>query len=81
MIYDFEKRSEFKSLIQITYAGNIGSGQGLEKIIPNVASIGSKNLNFKIIGDGSTKDLLIKKLQEQNISNVEILNPISREGY
>lgn len=62
----------------ITYAGNIGSGQGLEKIIPEAAKILGDKYFFKIIGDGGTKDLLKNKVEELKLTNVEIINPVSR---
>ena len=63
----------------ITYAGNIGSGQGLEKIIPQAAKLLGDRYLFKIIGDGGTKDLLKDKVEELDLKNVEILNPVSRD--
>lgn len=63
----------------ITYAGNIGSGQGLEKIIPQAAKLLGNNYLFRIIGDGGTKFLLQKKIEELDVTNVELLNPVSRE--
>mgnify|MGYP001317491503 FL=1 len=61
----------------ITYAGNIGSGQGLEKVIPMAAQKLGDRYFFRIIGDGGVKALL-------RVHNVELLNPVSREkliGY
>jgi glycosyltransferase involved in cell wall biosynthesis len=64
--------------IVITYAGNIGSGQGLEKIIPLAAKkLGNKYL-FRIIGDGGMKKMLIQKIEEEGVKNVEIIDPVSR---
>jgi glycosyltransferase involved in cell wall biosynthesis len=63
----------------ITYAGNIGSGQGLEKIIPQAAKLLGDKYIFKIIGDGGTKDLLKEKVEELGLKNVEIINPVSRD--
>jgi hypothetical protein len=64
--------------IKILYAGNIGEGQGLEKIIPPVAEKMGNNYQFLIIGDGSTKQLLINALAEKKINNVQIIAPINR---
>lgn len=63
----------------ITYAGNMGSGQGLEKIVPLAAKKLGDNYLFRLIGDGGTKQLLQQKLDELQITNVEILNPVSRK--
>ena len=68
----------------ITYAGNIGSGQGLEKVIPMAAQKLGDRYFFRFIGDGGMKALLKDKLEELGVHNVELLNPVSREkliGY
>lgn len=62
----------------ITYAGNIGSGQGLEKIIPNAAQLLGPKYFFKIIGDGGKKSVLVEKIRELALTNVEVINPVSR---
>lgn len=62
----------------ITYAGNIGSGQGLEKIIPIAAKKLGSEYFFRIIGDGGTKKLLENELKKLSIDNVEIINPVNR---
>lgn len=65
--------------IIITYAGNIGSGQGLEKIIPQATKeLGDKYL-FRVIGDGGTKILLEDKIKELGVDNIEILKPVKRD--
>jgi glycosyltransferase involved in cell wall biosynthesis len=75
---DFEKLSNNKPKI-ITYAGNIGEGQGLEKIIPEAARRLKEKYVFNIIGDGSTKRKLLRKLADLQIDNVNIINPINRD--
>ena len=68
----------------ITYAGNIGSGQGLEKVIPMAAQKLGDRYFFRIIGDGGMKALLKDKLEELGVHKVELLTPVSREkliGY
>lgn len=63
----------------ITYAGNIGEGQGLEKIIPLLAKKLGNNFMIKIIGDGGTKQKLQNCIDEENINNVQIINPVKRD--
>lgn len=67
-----------KDQIIITYAGNIGSGQGLEKIIPNAAKLLGPKYIFRIIGDGGKKSVLVDKITEFSLFNVEVINPVSR---
>ncbi len=62
----------------ILYAGNIGDGQGLHKIIPRVA-YELKDVNFRLIGDGSAKELLINNKIFGVQNNIEILKPILRD--
>lgn len=63
----------------IIYAGNMGSGQGLEKIIPEAAKKLGSDYQFRLIGDGGTRKLLEAKLKELNVENVELLNPVARK--
>ena len=63
----------------IVYAGNIGEGQGLEKIIPQAAKLIGNNFEFLIIGDGGTKNLLQTVIQKMGVGNVILQNPISRK--
>ena len=63
----------------ITYAGNMGSGQGLEKIIPEAAKHLGHDFKFRLIGDGGTRKLLEAQLKEQNLDNVELMNPVARQ--
>jgi len=72
----FKKNYQVKRNL-ITYAGNIGEGQGLEKIIPYAAQK-LVDYRFRIIGDGGTRHLLEKKIQDLKLTNVQILNPLSR---
>ena len=63
----------------ITYAGNMGSGQGLEKIIPEAAKKLGSDYKFRLIGDGGTRKKLEEKLKDLNVDNVELLNPVARK--
>jgi len=61
----------------ILYVGNIGDGQGLHKIIPYIAN-SMKDFQFKLIGDGSAKKLLINNDLFKLQNNIEILRPMLR---
>lgn len=63
----------------ITYAGNIGKGQGMEKIIPEVALRLGNDYQFRIIGDGGTRRLLEKEISSMGVKNVELINPMARK--
>lgn len=61
------------------YAGNIGFGQGLHKIIPALAARICDTWKIVIIGDGSAKKILIKELKINNIKNVKIIDPLEQK--
>lgn len=73
------KQETTKETFTITYAGNIGEGQGLHKIIPQAAARLGNKYRFKVVGDGGVKGLLENELKQFNVSNVELLPPVSRE--
>lgn len=74
--YNFEKgNSSIKKII--TYAGNIGEGQGLEKIIPIMAKKLGATYEIHIVGDGGIKYKLIQELN--GIKNVKLFDPVNRE--
>lgn len=74
--YDFTKKINNGKKI-ITYAGNIGEGQGLEKIIPNIAKILGKDYEIHIIGDGGKKVSLVNN--SKGINNILFFDPVNRE--
>lgn len=63
----------------ITYAGNIGQGQGLEKIIPPIAKMAENENEYWIIGDGGMRSVLEDNLKKQGVTNVVLYNPVGRE--
>lgn len=64
---------------KIVYAGNIGEGQGLEKIVPYAAELLGNDYTFHIIGDGGTKAKLQNEIKRKNLINIELQEPIDRE--
>ena len=74
----FEKEMSTEKKI-VTYAGNIGQGQGLEKIIPPIAKMTENECEFRIIGDGGMRSVLEENLKKQGVTNVVLYNPVGRE--
>ncbi len=75
-----QKKTEFKKEKKlIVYAGNIGEGQGLHKIIPQAAKLLGNDFEFLIIGDGGTKRQLQSEINKLAVNNVILQNPISRK--
>lgn len=64
--------------IEVLYAGNIGDGQGLHLIIPELAAQLKGRANFRIIGAGGRSDALRQALAKANIENVELIDPVDR---
>ncbi len=64
---------------KIVYAGNLGEGQGLDKIVPDAAKLLGNDYEFVIIGDGGIKDRLVDKVKSYNLKNVTFFNPMKRE--
>lgn len=60
----------------ITYAGNIGKGQGLEKLIPELSQELGDAYEFNIYGDGGRKLRLSSELSKNRIKNVKCFNPV-----
>ena len=68
------------SNLNILYAGNIGAGQCLHKIVPNLAEAMQDTVFFKVIGDGGQITKLKEIIETKNIKNVELLAPIDRRS-
>ena len=66
-------------VLTILYAGNIGEGQGLHLIIPDLAQRLKGIARFKLIGDGGRKKQLEDALVASDCQNVELLPPVCRE--
>ncbi len=76
-IIDKEKPSNKK--LTVLYAGNIGSGQGLHKIIPGIAKRLGGHAKFVVIGDGGQKVKLQNSIARLGVDNVELRDPIDRK--
>lgn len=60
------------------YAGNLGEGQGLHAILPELARRCTGRVHFKVFGDGGRKAKLLEALAAVDARNVEIFPPVSR---
>ncbi|WGV19206.1 glycosyltransferase family 4 protein [Pseudomonas putida] len=66
--------------LKIVYAGNIGAGQGLHLIVPQLAKRLEKEVDFHIIGSGGAADRLKKALESEKVSNVYLTPPMKRDA-
>jgi len=72
-----KKRKTVKKII--TYAGNVGKGQGLENLIPAIARELYTTCEFWIVGDGGMRSILADALNKNEIKNVKLIQPVNRE--
>jgi len=63
----------------VLYAGNLGEGQGLHEIVPQLAKRLGPKVHFKIIGDGGRKEALREALSKHGLVNAELLPPMGRK--
>lgn len=68
---------ENRLIKRVLYAGNIGQGQGIEKIIPALAIAFKNQCEFYIIGNGGQKEKLEKACYR--LKNITIFPPVDRE--
>ena len=73
-----ERRPE--APLKVLYAGNLGAGQGLERILPELAKHIEGRAEFRIIGAGGGSDTLQQALDTQRVSNVTLQPPIPRDA-
>lgn len=73
-----ESVSRTSDVLEVLYAGNLGEGQGLHVIIPDLAKRMQGRIRFKIIGDGGRKEVLRAALVSAGVDNVELLPPMKR---
>lgn len=65
--------------LKVVYAGNIGEGQGLHGIIPQLAKRMGDQVRFEIVGDGGKKQALADALRDAGVESVELRNPLGRD--
>jgi len=75
--FNFSKKS-FNKIPIVLYAGNIGEGQGLHRILPDVARKIKTKVIFRVIGDGGLRKILEKRINDETDIRVEIINPMPR---
>ncbi len=65
--------------LHVLYAGNIGEGQGLHLIVPELAAATAGRMRFTIIGDGGKRAALEERLAASGVSNVTLCKPMPRD--
>jgi glycosyltransferase involved in cell wall biosynthesis len=72
------QRARHDGAAAVVYAGNIGDGQGLHQILPQLASALHGRARFVVIGDGGRRQALIAALAQTGVANVELHAPLPR---
>jgi hypothetical protein len=75
-----EKADGAPRALQVVYAGNIGEGQGLHAILPQLAQRLGGRAHFRVIGDGGRRELLLERLRQAGVRTVEVLPPMPRSA-
>ena len=77
--HDFEGgSSERDARSVILYAGNLGEGQGLERVVPEAATLLERSHEFWIVGDGGRREALRERLESEGVRNVRLMDPVPR---
>jgi glycosyltransferase involved in cell wall biosynthesis len=63
----------------VLYAGNMGEGQGLHRIVPH-AAVATPGVQFRLIGDGGRREALMESVERLSLTNVEVLDPVARDA-
>jgi glycosyltransferase involved in cell wall biosynthesis len=66
------------SMRTVVYAGNLGEGQGLHAIVPQLAVALRGRARFRIIGDGGRRMALLQAVADAGADNVEWQSPVPR---
>lgn len=74
---DFDKKQRSARDV-ILYAGNVGEGQGLHKIIPPCAKRLTQTHEFLVVGDGGAKGKLETAIRKSDVGNVRVISPVER---
>ncbi len=68
------------SRIKVAYAGNIGDGQGLHKILPELAEVYSNTHDFFVLGNGGKINDLKRAIKNKKLNNIFLLATTNREA-
>ncbi len=78
--------SSFETILQnrekepftVIHPGTMGIVNGLDFILDTAKIIEDKSIKFLLIGDGNRKEALKKRIEEENITNVQLQDSVSK---
>jgi glycosyltransferase involved in cell wall biosynthesis len=77
-LHDCRDQGKWRPL-QILYAGNVGDGQGLHRIVPELARRLGDEVQFRVVGAGSRLEVLREAITASGLNNVELVEPVARK--
>ena len=63
----------------VGYIGTHGMAHGLDFIVKSIRKVSDPSIHFLFIGDGATKQGIVKLAKELNLINITFLDPIDKE--
>ena len=67
-----------RQVLKVLYAGNLGEGQGLHHILPQLTKHLGRSVQFIVVGDGGRRIALETALTALPEHSVRLLNPVKR---
>ena len=67
-------------LKRLVYVGNIGDGQGLDRILPEVAAMVADKWEIHLIGYGGAIEKLKSRIAELGVKNIVFHDPVARSA-
>ncbi|PPV33959.1 glycosyltransferase family 4 protein [Ectopseudomonas oleovorans] len=65
--------------VKVLYAGNLGDGQGMHLILPELARRLRGRAHFRVVGAGGRLEPLREALRSMGLENVDLFPPVARE--
>jgi glycosyltransferase involved in cell wall biosynthesis len=75
---DFRKAQGFDDKFVITYVGAHGLANGLDQILDTAILLKDTNVHFVLVGSGMKKESLIKRANQQKITNVQFYDSVPK---
>ena len=75
----FRKKHQLENYFVITYIGAHGIANGLYQVLETAKLLKDTNVLFLLIGNGKSKEQLIKQAHDENINNVRFIDPVPKK--
>ena len=72
-------KPKVKEILTIMYTGAIGIANNINLLVDVAVQLKeNKKIEFKIVGNGTEKENLLKKIKELELENIEFINPVAK---